>query len=89
MSVSYRPDIARVVPGESSREGMKREQSPSRPDKAIRSAAAKERQDLIGRELRRMYKDLVNEPLPDSFQELLREIDKDKEQDDDGGAGGH
>ena len=68
---------------------MKREQSPSRPDKAIRSAAAKERQDLIGRELRRMYKDLVNEPLPDSFQELLREIDKDKEQDDDGGAGGH
>lgn len=36
---------------------------------------SKGRQDLIGRELRRLFSDVVNEPLPDAFEDLLRQID--------------
>jgi hypothetical protein len=40
------------------------------------SSRSKGRQDLIGRELRRMFSDVVNEPLPDAFQDLLKQIDE-------------
>jgi len=46
--------------------------------KAGRAGRGKNRQDLIGRQLRRMYQDLVNEPLPDSFKDLLQQIEHDK-----------
>ena len=36
---------------------------------------ARERQRVIGRELRRMYNDIVNEPVPDDFYDLLKKID--------------
>jgi len=42
------------------------------------SSRSKGRQDLIGRELRRMFSDVVNEPLPDAFQDLLRQIDEER-----------
>lgn len=42
------------------------------------SSRSKGRQDLIGRELRRMFSDVVNEPLPDAFQDLLKQIDEEK-----------
>lgn len=42
------------------------------------STRSKGRQDLIGRELRRLFSDVVNEPLPDAFQDLLRQIDEEK-----------
>ena len=38
-------------------------------------AAARARQRAIGRELRRMYDDVVQEPVPEDFLELLRKID--------------
>lgn len=36
---------------------------------------ARERQRVIGRELRKMYNEVVNEPVPDDFYDLLRELD--------------
>ena len=36
---------------------------------------ARARQQAIGRELRRMYDNVVNEPVPADFLELLRRID--------------
>jgi hypothetical protein len=40
-----------------------------------KSRAIRARQRAIGRELRRMYDGVVNEPVPDEFMELLRRID--------------
>jgi hypothetical protein len=37
---------------------------------------ARARQRAIGRELRRMYDDIVQEPVPDEFLELLKKIDE-------------
>ena len=42
-------------------------------DKAI---AARARQRAIGRELRRMFDEIVQEPIPDDFVDLLRKIDE-------------
>ena len=39
-------------------------------------AAARARQRAIGRELRRIYDDVVQEPVPDDFIDLLRKIDQ-------------
>lgn len=50
---------------------LKKEQSER--DKVI---AARARQRAIGRELRRMYDDVVQEPIPDDFLDILKEIDK-------------
>jgi hypothetical protein len=38
--------------------------------------AARVRQRAIGRELRRMYDEIVQEPVPDEFIELLHRIDE-------------
>ena len=38
-------------------------------------AAIRARQRAIGRELRRMYDDVVQEPVPEDFLELLQKID--------------
>jgi hypothetical protein len=38
-------------------------------------AAVRARQRALGRELRRMYDEVVQEPIPDDFVELLRQID--------------
>lgn len=52
---------------------------PATPRKpAAGSGRSKNRQDLIGRQLRRIYQDLVNEPLPDSFKDLLQQIENEK-----------
>ena len=56
---------------------MSSEEKPSEKDRAIRA-----RQRAIGRELRRMYDDVAQEPVPDDFMDLLRQID---ESDDKGG----
>ena len=47
------------------------------PDKE-KTIAARARQRAIGRELRRMYDDVVQEPVPEDFLELLRKIDASK-----------
>src|SRR5262245_18831203 len=40
--------------------------------------AARARQRAIGRELRRMYDEVVQEPVPDDFLDLLKKIDETK-----------
>jgi hypothetical protein len=40
--------------------------------------AARARQRAIGRELRRMFDDVVQEPVPDDFLDLLKKIDESK-----------
>ena len=40
-----------------------------------KSRAIRARQRAIGRELRRMYDGVVNEPVPDDFMDLLRKMD--------------
>ena len=47
------------------------DEKPSEKARAIRA-----RQRAIGRELRRMYDDVAQEPIPDEFMELLRKIDE-------------
>jgi len=47
------------------------QEKPSEKARAIRA-----RQRAIGRELRRMYDDVAQEPVPDDFMDLLRQIDE-------------
>lgn len=48
------------------------EESPDRENaRAIRA-----RQRAIGRELRRMYDDVAQEPIPEDFLDLLKKIDE-------------
>jgi hypothetical protein len=47
------------------------EEKPNEKARAIRA-----RQRAIGRELRRMYDDVAQEPVPDDFMDLLRKIDE-------------
>ena len=49
---------------------MSNEEKPNEKARAIRA-----RQRAIGRELRRMYDDVAQEPVPDDFMDLLRQID--------------
>ena len=41
-----------------------------------KARAIRARQRAIGRELRRMYDDVAQEPVPDEFMDLLRQIDE-------------
>ena len=41
-----------------------------------KTAAIRARQRALGRELRRMYDEVVQEPVPDEFLEILRKIDQ-------------
>jgi len=50
------------------------EEKPSEKARAIRA-----RQRAIGRELRRMYDDVAQEPGPEDFLDLLRQIDESDE----------
>lgn len=50
---------------------MSKDQNPNR-DKA---RAIRARQRVIGRELRRIYDGVAQEPVPDEFLDLLRKID--------------
>jgi len=48
------------------------EQNPNRE----KARAIRARQRVIGRELRRMYDGVAQEPIPDEFLDLLRKIDE-------------
>ena len=50
------------------------DEKPSEKARAIRA-----RQRAIGRELRRMYDDVAQEPVPEDFLDLLRQIDESDE----------
>jgi len=47
-----------------------------------KAVAVRARQRVIGRELRRMYDDVVQEPVPDDFLLLLKQIDDGKDKKD-------
>ena len=47
------------------------DEKPNEKARAIRA-----RQRAIGRELRRMYDDVAQEPVPNDFMDLLRQIDE-------------
>ena len=53
-------------------ENLDVKKEPSERDKII---GARARQRAIGRELRRMYDDVVQEPIPDEFLDILKKID--------------
>ena len=63
------------------REGGTLDVKKEQPDKE-KTIAARARQRAIGRELRRMYDDVVQEPVPEDFLELLRKIDANKSKKD-------
>jgi hypothetical protein len=48
------------------------EQNPNRE----KARAIRARQRVIGRELRRLYDGVAQEPIPDEFLDLLRKIDE-------------
>lgn len=50
---------------------LSKEQNPNRE----KARAIRARQRAIGRELRRMYDDIAQEPVPDEFLDLLKQID--------------
>ena len=56
------------------------DEKPTEKARAIRA-----RQRAIGRELRRMYDDVAQEPVPDDFMDLLRQIDENTEKGPDKG----
>jgi hypothetical protein len=47
----------------------------SKPEDREKVANIRSRQRAIGRELRRLYDDVVSEPVPDDFVDLIRKID--------------
>jgi hypothetical protein len=56
------------------REGGTLDVKKEEPDRE-KTIAARARQRAIGRELRRMYDEIVQEPVPEDFLELLKKID--------------
>jgi len=44
-----------------------------------KARAVRARQRAIGRELRRMYDDIAQEPVPDEFLDLLKRIDEESD----------
>ncbi|MGB3809896.1 MAG: NepR family anti-sigma factor [Parvibaculum sp.] len=42
---------------------------------------ARQRREALGRSLRRVYQDVVQEPVPDDLAELMRKLDQITEQD--------
>jgi len=56
------------------REGGNLDVKKEEPDRE-KTIAARARQRAIGRELRRMYDEIVQEPVPEDFLELLKKID--------------
>ncbi len=49
--------------------------SKEKTSKLEQTRAIRARQEAIGRELRRMYDSVIQEPIPDDFLELLKQMD--------------
>ena len=54
---------------------LSKEQNPNRE----KARAIRARQRVIGRELRRIYDGVAQEPVPDEFLDLLRKMDNNEE----------
>ena len=55
---------------------IERQTTPDRPRNSAALDEARLRQQAIGVRLRQMFDDVVNEPVPDEFLEILRKGDK-------------
>lgn len=67
----------------------------NRPDEAGKSSSApqsgQDAADLLGdfgRQLRRLYQDTVNEPIPESFHELLCRLEEEEPEEEEGADNG-
>ncbi|WP_272906834.1 NepR family anti-sigma factor [Hyphobacterium sp. SN044] len=58
----------------------KAEPSQAHRDSALGGAAGRTAQDAIGRRLREFYDEVVNEPVPDDFMDLLSKLDRAEEE---------
>ncbi|WP_300541849.1 NepR family anti-sigma factor [Maricaulis sp.] len=56
---------------------MRDETGDSRPPKAVDADTARSRQQLIGQQLRTMYHSVLDEGVPDEFEQLLAALDGD------------
>jgi hypothetical protein len=56
--------------------GPRSRRKPSSRDDAARSQEARLRQQAIGIKLRHMFDQVVNEPVPDEFLQILRRADE-------------
>ena len=52
--------------------------STKREDKVAKAPASEERKDWIGGELRKLYDETVNEPIPDRLLHLLKKLERDE-----------
>ena len=60
---------------------MRDDTSDSRPPKSVDADTARSRQQLIGRRLRDMYDTVLDEGVPDDFEQLLSALDNAEESD--------
>ena len=66
-----------LAPRERDAESMIEQQpNPDRPRNSAAMDEARLRQQAIGVRLRQMFDDVVNEPVPDEFLDILRKADK-------------
>jgi hypothetical protein len=52
------------------------EREPSGTDKGTKPALLPQLQDHIGRQLRAVYDDVLQQPVPDRFRELMEKLDR-------------
>ncbi len=52
----------------------------SKNSNPVQTRAVRARQQVLGRELRRIYDRVVQEPVPDEFLELLKKMDEQDEE---------
>jgi hypothetical protein len=60
---------------------MRDDTSDSRPPRSVDADTARSRQQLIGRRLRDMYDTVLDEGVPDDFEQLLNALDNVEESD--------
>ena len=60
---------------------MRDDTSDSRPPRSVDAETARSRQQLIGRRLRDMYDTVLDEGVPDDFEQLLNALDNVEESD--------
>jgi hypothetical protein len=65
---------------------MGQDNSGDQGSKPVDARVARRRQDAIGRRLRQMYDDVVNEDVPPDFMSFLEEADSKRPKGDGGGA---
>jgi len=61
--------------------GKRGNPSESASHRVVNKEEARQRREALGRSLRRVYQDVVQEPVPDELAELMRKLDQISEPD--------